>query len=112
MKHLYQKKAVIIFCAIIFCVATISPAFSAASASDIIVDFTVVRTTSFITMIAGTGVFIVTLPFTLIGGNVGVAGTKLVGNPARATFGRPLGDADTMARWPFEYNYQHPATQQ
>lgn len=58
-------------------------------------------------MVLGAGVFLVTIPFTLIGGNVGEAGTKLVANPARATFGRPLGDADTIARWPFKYNYQN-----
>lgn len=57
-------------------------------------------------MIAGACVFVVTLPFTLIGSNADETGTKLVANPTQATFSRPLGDFDTIARWPFKYNYQ------
>jgi len=106
MNNLHQKKLLIFFAAIIFSTTAVSSAYSASSASDIIVDFAVVRTTSFGAMIAGTGVFLVIIPFTLAGGNVGEAGKKLVGNPARATFSRPLGDCDTMARWPFKYDYQ------
>ena len=106
MNCFHNKKLMVLFAVIVFSISAVSTSYSASSASDIIVDFSVVRTTSFVTMIVGTGVFLVTLPFTLIGGNVGDAGTKLVGNPARATFSRPLGDSDTMARWPFKYNYQ------
>ncbi|MGH8563870.1 MAG: multidrug transporter [Gammaproteobacteria bacterium] len=41
--------------------------------------------------IIGTGLFIVTLPFSLIGGNVDEAGQVLVQEPATYTFGRCLG---------------------
>lgn len=41
--------------------------------------------------VIGTGVFVVTLPFTALGGNVGEAADALVGEPARATFARCLG---------------------
>ncbi|HLV16556.1 MAG TPA: multidrug transporter [Pseudomonas sp.] len=41
--------------------------------------------------VIGTGVFIVTLPFSLLGGNVGEAGQALVVEPAKAAFVRCLG---------------------
>ena len=106
-----MKKLIILFFTIIFCITVVSSAYSASSASDIVGDICVVRPTSFLAMIAGTCAFVVTLPFTLIGGNVGEAGMKLVANPARATFSRPLGDSDTMARWPFKYDYQSSPSQ-
>jgi len=47
-------------------------------------------------MLAGTVVglatFIVTLPFSALGGNVGEAGNTLVVEPAKYTFVRPLGE--------------------
>ncbi len=47
-------------------------------------------------MLAGTVVglatFIVTLPFSALGGNVGEAGNTLVVEPAKYTFIRPLGE--------------------
>jgi len=39
----------------------------------------------------GAAVFVVSLPFSLIGGNVGEAADMLVVEPARETFGRCLG---------------------
>jgi hypothetical protein len=108
VKNRHWKKWIILFSTFIFLAVGVSSAFAAPSAGEIVGDFLVVRPTSFLTMIAGACVFVVTLPFTLIGGNADEAGTKLVANPAQATFSRPLGDADTIARWPFKYNYQSP----
>ena len=39
----------------------------------------------------GTAFFIVTLPFSVLGGNTGEAAQKLVVQPAKYTFVRPLG---------------------
>lgn len=39
----------------------------------------------------GTGVFLVSLPFTALGGNVGEAADALVAEPGRAAFARCLG---------------------
>jgi hypothetical protein len=39
-----------------------------------------------------TATFIVTLPFSALGGNVNEAATKLVAEPASYTFKRPLGE--------------------
>jgi len=41
--------------------------------------------------VVGTALFLVTLPFTAAGGNVGEAGKELVVGPAKATFVRCLG---------------------
>jgi hypothetical protein len=46
------------------------------------------------TTILGTGVFVVTLPFTAPSGDVGTAARALVGAPAGWTFLRPLGQSD------------------
>lgn len=61
------------------------------SAESMIVDGLVVRPLSLAATAVGTGIFIVTLPFSAAGGNVGEAGNALVKEPARATFGRCLG---------------------
>jgi hypothetical protein len=42
--------------------------------------------------LVGAGIFIVTLPFSALGGNVGEAGTKLVKEPFEYAWLRPLGE--------------------
>ena len=42
--------------------------------------------------IVGAGLFVVTLPFSALGGNVGEAGTKLVKEPFEYAWVRPLGE--------------------
>ena len=42
--------------------------------------------------IVGAAVFVVTLPFSALGGNVGEAGTKLVKEPFEYAWMRPLGE--------------------
>lgn len=49
--------------------------------------------------IVGTAVFIVSLPFSLIGGNVGEAAKTLVVGPAKSTFTRCLGCTETQNKW-------------
>lgn len=61
------------------------------SAGAMIVDGLVVRPLSLAGTIIGTGLFIVTLPFSAAGGNVDEAGERLVVEPARATFSQCLG---------------------
>lgn len=61
------------------------------SASEMIVDGLVMRPLSLAGTIIGTGIFLVTLPFSAAGGNVDEAGQTLVADPARATFTNCLG---------------------
>jgi hypothetical protein len=54
-------------------------------------DAFMVRPFMLVGTILGTATFIVTLPFSLLGGNVGEASRALVVEPAAYTFVRPLG---------------------
>lgn len=55
------------------------------------VDVLLVRPLGLVATVLGAGIFVVSLPFSAIGGNVGEAGQALVVDPARMTFIRPLG---------------------
>jgi hypothetical protein len=55
------------------------------------VDAAAFRPLGLATVIAGTAIFIVTLPFTAPGGNVGAAAENLIVRPGGWTFDRPLG---------------------
>ncbi len=55
-------------------------------------DALVVRPLSFCAMVLGGTVFIVSLPFSALGGNAKPAYDRLVADPFMFTFNRPLGD--------------------
>ena len=55
-------------------------------------DLVLVRPIGIIATLAGSVVFVLSRPFSLLGDNVGTAGEKLVKAPARFTFKRPLGE--------------------
>lgn len=63
-----------------------------ATAGGMIIDLIVLRPLGLAATVIGGAVYIVSLPFSLAGGNAGQAGRKLVGEPAQFTFVRPLGD--------------------
>ena len=50
------------------------------------------RPLGIVATVFGCAVFVVSLPFSLLGGNTKQAGQKLVKEPASFTFVRPLGD--------------------
>lgn len=54
-------------------------------------DAVVIRPVMFATTIVGSAVYLVSLPFSLLGGNAKEAGNTLVVGPAEATFVRCLG---------------------
>lgn len=62
------------------------------SGGEMLADAFLVRPLMLVGTVATTATFIVTLPFSLLGGNVGEAADKLVVEPAAYTFTRPLGD--------------------
>jgi hypothetical protein len=64
----------------------------APSAEAMAVDVLLVRPASLVATVLGTGFFIVSLPFSILGGNVDEAGRNLVLKPAKTTFIRPLGE--------------------
>lgn len=59
-----------------------------------LVDAVVVRPLTFVASVVGGALWVVTLPFTLLGGNTGEAGDMLVKDPLCYTFKRPLGYMD------------------
>ncbi len=54
-------------------------------------DLAIARPLLLVTTVAGAAVYLVSLPFTLAGGNAKQAGNSLVVKPAKATFVRCLG---------------------
>ncbi|MGB3623628.1 hypothetical protein FT643_08185 [Ketobacter sp. MCCC 1A13808] len=54
-------------------------------------DMILVRPLTLAATVIGAGLFIVSLPFSALGGNVGEAGSTLVGTPFKSTFMRCLG---------------------
>ena len=55
-------------------------------------DLILVRPLGIVATVFGTVVFVVALPFSLLGGNTGEAFQNLMAEPAKFTFTRPLGD--------------------
>jgi hypothetical protein len=62
-----------------------------ATAGTMLADTVLVRVPMMAATAVGVVTFVVTLPFSALGGNVGQAGQILVVDPAKYTFVRPLG---------------------
>jgi len=62
------------------------------SAGAMTADLLLVRPVGIVACVLGSAVFVVSLPFSLLGGNSGESAQKLVAEPAKFTFTRPLGD--------------------
>ena len=62
------------------------------SGGAMLMDAVFMRVPMTLVTIAGAAVFVVTLPFSALGGNVGEAGKKLVGEPFEYAWVRPLGE--------------------
>ena len=59
---------------------------------EMIYDAIVVRPLGVVATAVGAVFFVVSLPFSAVGGNIDTASEKLVKKPARFTFKRPLGE--------------------
>lgn len=75
------------------CAADIRPG-EPASAAAMGFDFLMARPLGLVGTVVGSGLFVVSLPFSALGMNVEEAGTRLVVEPAKFTFVRPLGEFD------------------
>jgi hypothetical protein len=62
------------------------------TAGEMLADTVLVRVPMLLATVVGVVTFVVTLPLSALGGNVGQAGNTLVLEPAEYTFLRPLGD--------------------
>ena len=94
-----EKKTHCIYLALHFLLTiTLSPALAQDSETDsditaasMIGDLFVLRPLGLVATILGTAFFLVTLPITAGVGNTEVAGERLVKDPGKFTFNRPLG---------------------
>ena len=62
------------------------------SAEAMAADLFIVRPLGIVATLVGSAIFVVSLPFSTLGGNTNVAYQKLVKDPAKFTFKRALGD--------------------
>lgn len=63
-----------------------------ASFGSMVVDAAIARPLGLGATVVGSALWVVTLPFSALGGNIGEAADELVMKPARYTFTRPLGE--------------------
>ncbi len=63
------------------------------SSDSMLVDIVFIRPFGIVGTAIGSVAYVASLPFTLLGGNAGEAGKKLVVEPAAYTFKRPLGSS-------------------
>jgi hypothetical protein len=73
------------------------PNIEQSSPEAMTIDLIIVRPLGLVAMLGGTLVFVVSLPFSALGGNTAEAWNTLVTNPAEYTFHRPLGLYDQQA---------------
>jgi hypothetical protein len=99
MKNMVSKSVIIVMVAMLITVPFGSPALAQEyfeseepGGGAMTYDLVVVRPLGIIATLAGSVIFVVSLPFSLLGDNVDTAGEKLVKAPARFTFKRPLGE--------------------
>lgn len=96
------KKAVVSFFLIVSLFISPVSVQSVAAANDIqdeqnspeamTVDLVLCRPLGFVAMLGGTLIFVISSPFSALGGNVDEAWDSLVVTPAEYTFKRPLGE--------------------
>jgi hypothetical protein len=93
------KKCISLILVVSFVLCTFTPAFASStiekpSAEEMLFDVLLVRPLGLMTTVVGTGFFVVSLPFSLLGGNTGDVFGELVAGPATFTFSRPVGELD------------------
>lgn len=68
------------------------------TAGAILFDVVLIRPLSIVSIAMGAGVFVVALPFSLPTGTVGLTAKKLVVEPFKFTFARPVGETRDEVR--------------
>jgi hypothetical protein len=95
-----SRKSFVLFLVFAFILVSLPPAVFASdplmdeeiTTENMVADALIVRPLGVCATILGVGFFIVSLPFSALGGNVKEAGRKLIVDPAKFTFTRPLGE--------------------
>ena len=98
-----KQSLVFLLAAVLVFTWAVSPALAAEkkyitgedrNAVAMIFDLVLLRPLGLAATAVGTAFFVVSLPFSVLGGNTGEAAKKLVVAPAKYTFTRPLGAED------------------
>jgi hypothetical protein len=91
-----KTNAITLLCAATIGLATATPALAGCDPDPGVatMDALFMRPALFATTVAGTAVFVVTLPFSALARSIKPAARALVVAPAKATFTRALGDFD------------------
>ena len=98
--HKIAKQSMVLFITVNLLALSFGPAAlaqdrygkSERTGEKMIADMLLLRPAGFIGTLLGSAVFVISLPFSAIGGNAKEALDKLVKAPAKYTFSRPLGD--------------------
>ncbi|MFZ5569549.1 MAG: hypothetical protein ACOZF0_04045 [Thermodesulfobacteriota bacterium] len=67
-------------------------------AGSMVADTLIARPLGLAALVFGSAMFVVSLPFSAPGGNISLAAEKMVVNPAKFTFARPLGKKTDAGR--------------
>jgi len=90
MKRMMQVTVALLLTALVSVPAQAQPA-EGVRTEDAVVDALVARPVGLVATLLGSAVFVVSLPFSALGGNVDDAAQALVVGPAKETFTRCLG---------------------
>jgi hypothetical protein len=91
-----KTKLLTAFCVLAFLFTSTPPTQASDNSVEVISDAIVVRPGCFLATLIGSAIFVVILPIAASSKSVKKTAHTLVGNPARATFTRPLGDFSSL----------------
>jgi hypothetical protein len=99
----FVKRLISVWLGITLLVCTSAMPLSAAeriepSPDEVAADLLFVRPVALCSIVVGSVIFVAFLPFTIPTGNFGLTGRKLVVEPVKYTFKKPLGELDTPLR--------------
>jgi hypothetical protein len=90
-RRYFMRKIIVTLFVAITLIAASGPAFGGYS-EDIPVDVLIIRPVTLVGTVLGTALFLVALPFSIPSGSVEMTAKKLIVEPFKYTFTRPLGD--------------------
>lgn len=90
-----MRKKLIVFLMVFALIAIAAPAMANEPTSETIVpDVLLVRPLGLVSLVAGSVIFVISLPVAIPTGSVGKVGQRLVLDPVEFTFVRPIGNFD------------------
>ncbi|MFH1984292.1 MAG: hypothetical protein ABIL58_20815 [Pseudomonadota bacterium] len=99
MRPISRRTVICVLCAAVLLLTLAQPALARnpsvkqiePTAESMTADVLLLRPASFVGMVLGACVYVISAPFSAAGGNIDAAGQALVVEPAKYTFVRPLG---------------------